>query len=51
VAESVNLHSIIAVEGNGPVEQRDDGVVKPRIAAAATKYAEPINRNDAHGSA
>ena len=37
VAPSVTVNSIIAVEGDGPVEQGDDGVVK--YAAA---HIEPV---------
>jgi len=37
VAESVKVHSIIAVEGDGPVEQGDDGVVKYTSA-----HIEPV---------
>jgi len=37
VAASVKVHSIIAVEGDGPVEQGDDGVVKYTSA-----HIEPV---------
>jgi hypothetical protein len=37
VAPSVKVHSIIAVEGTGPVEQGDDGVVKYSAA-----HIEPV---------
>jgi hypothetical protein len=37
VAASVKVHSIIAVEGDGPVEQGDDGVVK-----YASAHIEPV---------
>jgi pimeloyl-ACP methyl ester carboxylesterase len=37
VASSVKVHSIIAVEGDGPVEQGDDGVVKYTAA-----HIEPV---------
>lgn len=37
VVPSVKVHSIIAVEGDGPVEQGDDGVVKYSSA-----HIEPV---------
>jgi len=37
MAESVKVHSIVAVEGDGPVEQGDDGVVKYTSA-----HIEPV---------
>jgi pimeloyl-ACP methyl ester carboxylesterase len=37
VAPSVTVHSIIAVEGDGPVEEGDDGVVK-----YASAHIEPV---------
>jgi hypothetical protein len=37
VAPSVKVHSIIAVEGDGPVEEGDDGVVKYSSA-----HIEPV---------
>jgi hypothetical protein len=37
VASSVTVNSIIAVEGDGPVEQGDDGVVKYTSA-----HIEPV---------
>ena len=37
VAPSITVHSIIAVEGDGPVEQGDDGVVK-----YASAHIEPV---------
>jgi hypothetical protein len=37
VAPSVTVHSIIAVEGDGPVEQGNDGVVE-----YASAHIEPV---------
>jgi transposase InsO family protein len=37
VVSSVTAHSIIAVEGDGPIEQGDDGVVKYSSA-----HIEPV---------
>ena len=46
VAPSVAAHSIIAVEGNGPVETGDDGVVSYQSAHISEAQSELVVRSD-----
>src|SRR5215831_16405047 len=46
VASSVKAHSIIAVEGDGPVEEGDDGVVKYSSAHIEPVESELVVKSD-----
>lgn len=45
VQENVASHSIIAVQGNGPVEEGDDGIVKYRSAHISGVESEKVVRS------